>query len=327
MNRRRRNFTYLIGCCVVLSLPGLIGCNRAVSRDTLPTATPPSSGGPTSTPTTRPPEPTRTASPTRTLPAPTPSPTATPAPTATPSIVATIVAAGEPETIQSEPSPDGHWRVDVVSYPCVESPKTEARRVEQLKLVDLEQGTDAIVQTQVLVCGDGLGAFGLGGLFWSPDSRSFYYTDAREGVPDGGSACWDRPLWVLHAGDATTERLAKIWARAVDGWIARWLDADLILQDPNGEDVRRTPLHFPQAEVCRILWSPDDGAVVYLQAMQPFEPGRVALIRVDRADAVSTVLFELEDAAFVTADWTTSGQIMLSGLQSGTLQEWNVDTH
>ncbi len=327
MNRRRRNLAYLFGPSLVLLLLILTSCGGAAAQGASPTATLPSSGGPTLTPATRPPKPMRTASPTITPPVPTQSATATPAPTATPPALATIVAAEEPKAIQSERSPDDRWRVDVVSYPCVETLESSAQRAEQLKLVDIEQDTEVVIQTQMLVCEDALGAFGLGGLFWSPDSRSFYYTDAREGVPDGGSACWDRPLWVLHAGDATTERLARIWARADDGWIARWQDGDLILQDTNGEDVRRTPLHFPQAEVCRILWSSDDSAVVYLQAMQPFEPGKVALIRVDRADAVSTVLFELEGAAFVTADWTTSGQIRLSGLPSGTLQEWNVDTH
>ena len=41
------------------------------------------------------------------------------------------------------------------------------------------------VETQLLYCG-GIGASGLEGKFWSPDSRFFYYTNAREGWPDGG---------------------------------------------------------------------------------------------------------------------------------------------
>lgn len=105
----------------------------------------------------------------------------TPDPT-TQAIIAAVQAAGEPTTA-AHASPDGQWRVrpgdrsraadgyrDVYAYETVSLARTD--------------GVASVVDSQLINCG-GLGAYGFDDLFWSADNRYFYYTTAREGVPDG----------------------------------------------------------------------------------------------------------------------------------------------
>jgi hypothetical protein len=108
--------------------------------------------------------------------------------------VATLVASGGEQVI-SNPSPDGKWQAEVViySYQPISGPE-DAYSYEQLRLVDLTSGEEQVLAEQLIYRG-GLGAYGLAVAYWSSDSRFLYYTDAREGVPDGGYCCWDPPLY------------------------------------------------------------------------------------------------------------------------------------
>jgi hypothetical protein len=90
------------------------------------------------------------------------------------------------------PSPDRRWQAEVVIHPCV--PVGEGQHAyEVLNLIQLDSQNSQLVDQQLLACG-GLGAYGLAGLFWSSDSRYFYYTDGREGVPDGCGGFWEQPI-------------------------------------------------------------------------------------------------------------------------------------
>jgi hypothetical protein len=307
----------------------LAGCGRPPVA-VAPTAAP-STQSPTPPPTTTP-TPTAsltpTASPTATLPAPTATPTVTPTPTPTPDAVATLTAAGEPALLESHLSPDRRWRVDIVAYPCgrVGASAGEAQ-VEQAILVEVATGSEAVVQSQVASCGQGLGAAGLEGLFWSPDSRLFYYTNARDGVPDGGGgACWEPPLLALNVERLTVAPIAGIWARSPAGdQLAFGEGRDLVLQDLDGHHAARTPLHDPDAALCRILWSPAGEAIYYLQAAVPGEPGPFSLVLADPTSSNPTLLLEGTGAAFVDAEWETGSRIDISGIQVGARRTWSVN--
>ncbi len=294
----------------------LISLGLALWLATCQPATPSLTPGPAASPT-------GTPSPTS-IPSPTPVPTPTPA--ATPDAAPVRSVSGEPEPLESHPSPDGNWRVDVVAYPCVPVEDGE-EMAEQLILIDLRTGAETAIHTQWLRCDDGLGAFGLGGLFWSPGSQVFYFTDAREGEPDGaGSLCWERPLWALRANDATAERLTDVWARSPGGdWLALVrAREETVVQTLEGEMVTRVPIP-PNWRACDIIWLPDGETFVYLRTRDPFSPGAWELFCVDARRGSQASIYELENAAFVAARWESPGGIVLTGVQNGERMTWPVE--
>jgi dipeptidyl aminopeptidase/acylaminoacyl peptidase len=197
----------------------------------------------------------------------------------------------------------------------------EGHMAEQLRLVRIDAGAETPIDSQLNLCGSGLGAYGLGGWFWSPNSRYFYYTDAREGVPDGsGGSCWDRSLIRLDVTSGTIERLGRIWGLSPDGTvIAMWQRSgdDLILWSLDEGEIERAPVAVPDAEVCEIAWSPDGQALAYLQSLCPFcGPAQFSVVHLDLSGLEQTVLVELEYLS-VGMQWDTANQIKLWGYEGG----------
>ena len=118
-------------------------------------------------------------------------------PTPAPDVVAAVVALSQPQIHAVYPSPDHKWQAEVVIHACVQTGDGEVNAYEQLRLVRTSDGAETVVAGQLRNCG-GLGTYGLEGLHWSADSRYFYYTDAREGVPDGSESGWERPVYRLE---------------------------------------------------------------------------------------------------------------------------------
>jgi len=115
-------------------------------------------------------------------------------------IIQTVAASYPAKSRSSYPSPDQKWRADVVVYNECTQTMADTNSYEVLKLIDLSNGSEKIIENELINCG-GIGASGLDGLFWSANSRYFYYTDAAVGVPDGGCLNWQRPITRL---DVTT---------------------------------------------------------------------------------------------------------------------------
>jgi hypothetical protein len=244
--------------------------------------------------------------------------------------VATIVAQGEADLYATYPSPDGAWRVDVLDYPCrsmAEPPFSERQRVEQLILVDATTEAQQVIGSQLLTCDGGVGAFGFDGYAWSPDSHLFYYTDAREGVPDGGGGvCWDRYLWVLRVEDGATERLADVWARPNDGDRLAWVDGgDIVVQTWNGDQLARMSIRDTGTEICEITWSPEGAVLVALLVPDLFSPGTVTTLCIDVASVTLTPLLQLEDAAAPSVSWDASQGPVVTAYQDGERRTWRVE--
>ena len=115
------------------------------------------------------------------------------------------MAASQPE-VKSYLSPDGQWRTEITLFPCTSIDPEEVYAYEALTLVRIADGEETVVDRQLINCG-GLGAFGLDGIGWAPDSRTFDYTNAREGMPDGASGDWERPVLRL---DVTTQSVRAV---------------------------------------------------------------------------------------------------------------------
>ena len=122
-------------------------------------------------------------------------------------IVNAVLTASPPRLHGSYPSPDKQWRVEVMIYDCVPvEGSVELHAYEQLNLIEVSSGDMEVIDTQFQNCG-GLGAFGLEGRFWSPNSQYFYYTYARESGPDGSCAYWERPLRRLEIGSGRVDQI------------------------------------------------------------------------------------------------------------------------
>jgi hypothetical protein len=188
---------------------------------------------------------------------------------------------------------------------------------EQLKLVHLPDGQERIADSQLQVCG-GLGAFGLKALFWSANGRYLYYTDAREGLPDG-CGYWTPPY--LRLDLATMERhFLGGGAQSPDGAkLATLQERAWVVWEVNGGEMGRFPLLFPEFEVGPLAWSPDSQALVYLQVgsfCPPSGPSYGVLISL--SDLQQSLLLESQQH-FGAVFWGSQDELRLLDEQG---MEW-----
>jgi len=231
-------------------------------------------------------------------------------PTATPDIAATVVAIQQPRLYGAYSSPDGKWRAEVVIYGCVKTGEVDENAYEQLKLVQVNGGDERTVDNQLQYCG-GLGAFGLAGLFWSLNSRYFYYTNAREGVPDG-CGYWERPIIRLDVTSLSKEYLGAGPRSPDGGKIATWQGRELVVWNINDGEIARVPA-IAEAETGPIAWSPDSQALVYVQFASycPLS-GKSYVVHLDLIELKQTLLLESEKPTFGDVSWNVPDELVLS---------------
>lgn len=274
--------------------------------------------------------PTRTsppaAAPTRTSAAPVPTSTPSPIPDSSAAefeltstaIVQAVVTAQQPREYETYTSPDGSWQASVLIYDCIQvDPGAEAglNSLEQLRVLDTNSGEETVPDSQLLYCG-GLGAFGLEGLFWSPNSRFFYYTNAREGVPDGCSGNWERPVLRMETGTFQVDALGS-GPLSPDGTrLATWQGEELVLWDVNeGTEIGRFSPAILNTELGAggpIVWSPDGQALVYIQSGSFCQPStNSAVVRVDLQTLEQEILLESKSPLFTGARWEKANELTL----------------
>lgn len=233
------------------------------------------------------------------------------APTATLDVVGTVLASTRPRVLTPNISPDGQWRAEVVVYDCVQVGETDENAYEQLKITHLNDGAETIADTQFRNC-RGLGAFGLEGLFWSPNSRYFYYTAAREGSPDGLCSYWGRPIL---SWEVSTRQQAYLGdgPRSPDGdKIAAWRDQELVVWDVNTGEIGQVSMANSGRVPGPIAWSPDSRAVVYLRTADYCIPrGKSYIGHIEVPTLQHTILLESEDPRFDDLQWATSDRLRL----------------
>jgi hypothetical protein len=254
---------------------------------------------------------------TNTLEPPTALPTATIEPTpdfdaTATAITEAVMTAVEPTVFSSYPSPDGKWRVDVIRYDCVSVDPTasDTNAFEQVKLIDIATEAETILDTQLQYCG-GLGAFGLDGLYWSSNSQYFYYTNAREGQPDG-CGYWERPI---NRYDTASEEILPMGAGPLspdEAMLATWQENDLVVWSLDEGEIARAEAVAPALEKGQIAWSPDSQSLVYVQIKSYCPPsGMSQVVRLDLPDLTSTALIETDTPSFAFVEWTTANKLRL----------------
>jgi hypothetical protein len=247
-------------------------------------------------------------------------PTSTEIPNIAPQVTATamaveqiIMAIQEPRLYQTYPSPDSKWQAKVIIYDCIKADGLEAEiAYEQLNLIQAANGEARTVDSQLRFC-QGLGAFGLIGRFWSPNSRFFYYSDAREGGPDGGCAYWEPPLFRLDTTLMSKETLG-MGSLSPDGKkLATWQGQELVISDIDTGESGRIPAIATDANIGPIAWSPDSQAFVYLQntSICPSSSDKSYVTRVDLPEFKQTLLLESQTPIYVGVKWDTPGGLRL----------------
>jgi hypothetical protein len=239
-------------------------------------------------------------------------------PTLTPDVLGTLAATQNPKILPAGLSPNGEWQAEVVLYECTPMGDLGEYAYEQVKLIRVADKDEKIVDSQERACG-GLGAFGFEGLFWSPNSRFFYYTDAREGVPDG-CGYWVKPVLRLDMTSLTVESLGGGLASPDGAKLATWQGRELVIWDTDQGEIGRAVVSVPTAAIGPIAWSPDSRALVYLQLTADCPvSGITYAVRLDLPELAPTILLESNSPSFAGVQWEASDQLRLFE-QSG--KEW-----
>jgi hypothetical protein len=236
--------------------------------------------------------------------------TVTPSPMVTPDIVGTVVAIQEPKIQNTYLSPDGEWQAEVIIYECIRIDGENENAYEELKLIKIIDGTEIIVDSQLQYCG-GLGAYGLEGLFWSENSLYFYYTNAREGFPDG-CGYWQRPIIRFDTTDETLEFLGGGPVSPDETKLATWQDQELVVWDIDNGEIGRVSMAVPNVPVGAIVWSPDSQSLIYFQVTSycPLS-GKSYIVSLDLPDLNTNLVLESEMPTFSGATWDTADEIIL----------------
>jgi hypothetical protein len=268
--------------------------------------------------------PTSTHIPVTSTPSLTPGPE-TEEPTSTPffdvtldAIIDAVMTASPPNLYASYPSPDNKWRVEIVIHDCVQIEGldpglyADMHAYEQLILVEVNTGTAEILEDQYRSC-EGLGAIGLDGRFWSPNSRYFYYTDAREGSPDGLCSYWEPPLLRLDVTTGTSESLGMGPVSPDRTKLATWQNTDFVVWSLDEGEIARSLALLTDAVMGQIAWSPDSKSLVYLQTEGlcfPFDKSHV--VRLDFPDLQPDLLIESTNPTFNGITWDDIASINLT---------------
>ena len=233
-------------------------------------------------------------------------------PTDSPDIAATLSAGSPTEILQIFQSPDKKWEIRIEKIDCQKIGKLDEISLEELILRDQLTGVETQIYSQLINCG-GVGAFGIGGSFWSKNSRYFYFTDAREGVPDG--CCeyfWNQPIARLDIQENKIKDLG-IGAYSPDHYrLATWLNDGLTIWDLEQEFETQFALFDDQMGVADIVWSPDNTSLVYLQVDSLFDTKKSRLVFLNLEKSNQFELSTEDFPVFTDVVWTVSVQLFLT---------------
>jgi hypothetical protein len=198
----------------------------------------------------------------------------------------------EPEMIQDWTSGDGQWQAQVIGYDCVAVDETGLESAyEVLEVTNVESGEGQVVATQLRSC-EGIGAFGLYLVQWG--EAALYYTDAREGVPDGGGY-WLPPVYRIAMSDMSIAPLGNgVFSMTRDFYAAwSWDEQTLTLWDINeGEQVATFDAQMPDAPLAELLWLPDESGLLYIQVDSLYPPTHSYVVHVDLETSEQSLLLE-----------------------------------
>ncbi len=246
-----------------------------------------------------------------------PSPTPTrsiPVPEATqtalPDIASTVAAVNAPQILGTFRSPDASWQAQVLRHDCTFIDEYGDMAYEELRL----NGTHGsyLADLQLINCG-GLGGAGQAGMFWAPDSRYFYYTTAREGMPDGCIGYWKPPLSRIDVTNQSIQYLGVGEVSPDGSLIAVWQDAYLIIFPIETGDEVTIDLPLPGELLAGLAWSPSSDALIFIQAENLCPPSGSSVYLLKLADPLPTRLLGPQDPFIGEISWLDPARVQLVG--------------
>ena len=220
-----------------------------------------------------------------------------------------IMSLSQADVYSVAPSPDGQWQARVTRYNCVQVNEGDMMAYETLSLVEVATGSERRIDEQLQSCG-GMGAYGLNVLFWSPNGRFLYYTDAREGGPDG-CGYWERPILRYDLVDQASTQLGGGPISPGGTRLATWQKSDLAIWDVDAGEVGRIA-QAGATGIGPIVWSPDSQSLAYAR-IESFCPlsGMSTVTRLDMADLQPQLLLQSDSPTFGALLWTEPGYLRL----------------
>ena len=221
-----------------------------------------------------------------------------------------VVARQEPRLSEAFTSPDGAWRAEIMAYDCIAVSAEETLAYQELRLVDTKSGSSRLADSQLQTCG-GLGAAGLGGRFWSENSRYFYYTDAVSGVPDG-CGFWEPPYLRLDTVNLGIEYLGGGPISPDGTMLAAWQGDRLGIWRISGETVGVVEIPASVSLPGPIGWRPDSSAIVFLVSEGSCPLGETDLGRLDLSDMRPIIILAYRDPSFAGLLWDAPNRVTLT---------------
>ncbi len=235
-----------------------------------------------------------------------------PTSTSTPDVQSRLLTEVPPRIHGSYPSPDGNWEAQVIIYGCtsVDPEAPGGNSLEQLVLIRLTDSTRTVVDSQFINCG-GLGASGLEGRFWTSDSRFFFYTSAREGVPDGCGFFWARPLLRVGITDPKPTRFGPSVISPDGKMIAAWISGQLEIWETSGGQIAMAQTPVSVASNGPIAWSPDNRSVAHLLSEEQCMTGETYVVTVALTDMKPVLILTSENPSFFDLSWDNLNTLTL----------------
>ena len=232
-------------------------------------------------------------------------------------LIQKIMAASTPEVIESQVSPDGQWRAEVIRYNCVQVSGLEENAYELMKIVRVMDGMEMNVTDQLQYCG-GVGAYGLNGLFWSPNNQYFYFGSARGGVPDG-CCCglWNPGMSrvdVISGEIETTPAKGQFLADGKTMLIPA--EQEFVFWDLDKGEIARTTFAVADKILESYALSPDGSTLVYILSTECYTLGNTYVVLLSLSDFTHTLLLESETPGFHGVDWETPNELKLYDFDS-----------
>jgi hypothetical protein len=222
-------------------------------------------------------------------------------------VVATIVSGRQPIILGVFPSPDESASASIIVYPCEFFPDLGRVSYEALQL---QTGRSLTTADDRLINCDGLGAYGLQGLFWSANGEYFYYEDGREGGPDG-CGYWKPPYLRLDRATGLTESLG-IGSLSPDGSrLATRNDGSISVVEVGGPGRVQVPLPQPSLAGGPIAWSPDGEAFILLLDTSACPVEHTYVYLVELGPVRLNLILDSTAPAFSDAQWADPDRVRL----------------